>query len=105
MPWTREGSRLTLLLEGVSDPRFWRMIWFCVAQALSTMDLGRVKALALNKIVSKLGYNHVTVFIDLDRKQKPVIFVTPQYRRDGLRHIASLPSRHRRKLPRRQRHQ
>ncbi|TAN34090.1 ISL3 family transposase, partial [Patescibacteria group bacterium] len=26
---------------------------------------------------SKRGHNYVTVFIDLDRKQKPVIFVTP----------------------------
>ncbi|CAO0822397.1 hypothetical protein DFAR_3000006 [Desulfarculales bacterium] len=41
------------------------------------MDLGGAKAVALDETVSKLGHNYATVFIDLDRKQKPVIFVTP----------------------------
>ncbi|CAO0824723.1 hypothetical protein DFAR_850021 [Desulfarculales bacterium] len=96
MPWTREGSRLTLLFEqaaitlvqempvlaaariiGVSDTRLWRVIWFYVTQTLSKMDLGGVKAVALDETVSKRGYNYITVFIDLDRKRKPVIFVIP----------------------------
>ena len=47
-----------------------------MAQALSKMDLGGVKAVALDETASKRGHNYVTVFIDLDRKQKPVIFVT-----------------------------
>ncbi|CAO0821877.1 hypothetical protein DFAR_2710006 [Desulfarculales bacterium] len=49
-------------------------------QALSKMDLvrgGGGKAVARDETASKRGYNYVTVFIDLDRKQKPVIFVTP----------------------------
>ena len=96
VPWTREGSRFTLLFEqaamtlvrempvlaaariiGVSDTRLWRVVQFYVAQALSKMDLGGVKAVALDETASKRGHNYVTVFIDLDRKQKPVIFVTP----------------------------
>ncbi|CAO0822735.1 hypothetical protein DFAR_3280004 [Desulfarculales bacterium] len=35
------------------------------------------KAVALNEIASKRGHNYITIFIDLDRKQKPAIFVTP----------------------------
>ncbi|CAO0824539.1 hypothetical protein DFAR_710002 [Desulfarculales bacterium] len=53
------------------------MVQFYVAQALSKMDLGRIKVVALDETASKRGYNYVTVFIDLDRKQKPAIFVTP----------------------------
>ncbi|CAO0820747.1 hypothetical protein DFAR_1860031 [Desulfarculales bacterium] len=96
MPWTREGRRFTLLFEQaaitlvremsvlaaariieVSDIRLWRMAQFYVAQALSKMDLGGVKAVALDGTASKRGHNYVTIFIGLGRKQKPVIFVTP----------------------------
>ncbi|CAO0822272.1 transposase [Desulfarculales bacterium] len=96
MPWTREVSRFTLLLEqaamilvrempvlvaariiGASDTRLWRVVQFYVAQTLSKMDLGGVKAVALDETASKQSYNYVIVFIDLDREQKPVIFVIP----------------------------
>ncbi|EKD98675.1 MAG: hypothetical protein ACD_23C00315G0001, partial [uncultured bacterium] len=102
-PWAREGSRFTLLFEqaaltlvrempvlavariiGVSDTRLWRVVQYYVAQALSRMDLGGVKAVALDETASKRGHNYVTVFIDLDRKQKPVIFVTPGKGKDCL---------------------
>ncbi|CAO0824313.1 hypothetical protein DFAR_570026 [Desulfarculales bacterium] len=48
-----------------------------MAQTLSKVDLGGVKAVALDETASKRGHNYATVFIDLDRKQKPVIFVPP----------------------------
>ncbi len=95
-PWAREGSRFTLLFEqvamllvrempvsaaariiGVTDKRLWRVVHFYVARALSRLDLSSVKAVALDETASKRGHNYVTVFIDLDKKQKPVIFVTP----------------------------
>ncbi|CAO0820886.1 hypothetical protein DFAR_10009 [Desulfarculales bacterium] len=89
MPWTRQGSRVTLTLVRempvlavarfieISDTRFWLVVQFYVAQALSKIDLGGVKAVALDETAFKRGYNYVTVFIDLDRKQKSVISVTP----------------------------
>ncbi|CAO0820662.1 hypothetical protein DFAR_170008 [Desulfarculales bacterium] len=62
---------------GVSNMRLCLVIQVYVPQALSKIDLGGVKAVALDQIASKRGHNYVTVFIDLGRKQKPVIFVTP----------------------------
>lgn len=95
-PWAREGSSFTLLFEqaaltlvrempvlaaariiGVSDTRLWRVVHHYVGQALSGLDLSTVKAVALDETASKRRHNYVTVFIDLDRKKKPVIFVTP----------------------------
>jgi len=95
-PWAREGSRFTLLFEqaamtlvrempvlaaariiGISDTRLWRVVHYYVARALARLDLSGVKAVALDETACKRRHNYVTVFIDLDRKQKPVIFVTP----------------------------
>ena len=95
-PWAREGSRFTLLFEqaamtlvrempvlaaariiGISDTRLWRVVHYYVAQALARLDLSGVRAVALDETACKRRHNYVTVFIDLDRKQKPVIFVTP----------------------------
>jgi transposase len=96
VPWAREGSRFTLLFEqaavilarempvlaaarivGITDQRLWRIIEHYVGQAVARLDLGRLKAVGLDETASKRGHNYVTVFIDLDRRQKPVIFVTP----------------------------
>ncbi|CAO0823061.1 hypothetical protein DFAR_3460040 [Desulfarculales bacterium] len=33
--------------------------------------------MSLDETASKRGHDYVIVFIDLDRKQKPIIFVTP----------------------------
>ena len=96
VPWAREGSRFTLLFEqaavilarempvlaaariiGITDQRLWRIIEHYVGQAVARLDLGRLKADGLDETASKRGHNYVTVFIDLDAKQKPVVFVTP----------------------------
>jgi transposase len=102
-PWAREGSRFTLLFEqaamllvkempvlaasriiGVTDKRLWRVIQHYVTKAMSRLDLSQVKAVALDETASKRGHNYVTVFIDLDKKQKPVLFVTPGKGKDCL---------------------
>jgi transposase len=96
VPWARAGSRFTLLFEqaalilvrempvapaarfmGITDKRLWRILQHYVARAVGGLDLGAVRAVGLDETASKRGHNYVTVFIDMDRADKPVIFATP----------------------------
>jgi len=96
VPWARPGSRFTLLFEqaalvlvrempvlaaarfmGITDKRLWRIVEHYVRRAVAQLDLGGVRAVGLDETASKRGHNYVTVFIDMDRRDKPVIFVTP----------------------------
>jgi transposase len=96
VPWTRPGSRFTLLFEqaalilvrempvlaaarfmGITDKRLWRIVEHYVRQAVAGLDLRGVRAVGLDETASKRGHNYVTVFIDMDRRDKPVIFVIP----------------------------
>lgn len=96
VPWARPGSRFTLLFEqaalilvrempvlaaarfmGITDKRLWRIVEHYVRRAVAALDLRSVRAVGLDETASKRGHNYVTVFIDMDRRTKPVIFVTP----------------------------
>jgi transposase len=96
VPWARPGSRFTLLFEqaalilvrempvlaaarfmGITDKRLWRIVEHYVGRAVAGLDLAGVRAVGLDETASKRGHNYVTVFIDMDRRDKPVIFVTP----------------------------
>ena len=96
VPWARADSRFTLLFEqaalilarempvaaaarfmGITDKRLWRILQHYVACAVGELDLGSVRAVGLDETASKRGHNYVTVFIDMDRANKPVIFATP----------------------------
>ena len=96
VPWARPDSRFTLLFEqaalilarempvaaaarfmGITDKRLWRILQHYVARAVGELDLSEVRAVGLDETASKRGHNYVTVFIDMDRANKPVIFATP----------------------------
>ena len=96
VPWAREGSHFTLLFEQaaltlvrempvrtaarfmqVTDNRIWRIIAFYVNRAVQKLDLSNLKALSLDETKAKRHHRYVTVFVDLDRKEKPVVFATP----------------------------
>lgn len=96
VPWAREGSGFTLLFEqaalmlarempvraaaremAITDQRLWRIIGHYVGTALERLDLADLKAVAFDETASKRGHNYVTIFIDLDRKSRPVVFATP----------------------------
>ncbi len=62
---------------GVPDKRIWRVIKYYVGRALLEMDLSELKAIGLDETASKRGHNYVTVFIDMERTDKPVVFATP----------------------------
>jgi len=96
VPWARPGSRFTLLFEqaaivlvrempvlaaarfiGITDKRLWRIVGHYVHRAVAALDLRAVRAVGLDETAAKRGHKYVTVFIDMDRRTKPVIFVTP----------------------------
>jgi len=96
VPWARKGSDFTLLFEQaamtlmrempvlaaarfmeVTDKRLWRMMDHYVQQSISQWDLSKVKAIALDETASKRGHNYVTVFLDMQRADTPVIFAVP----------------------------
>jgi transposase len=96
VPWSRAGSRFTLLFEqaalmlvrempvlaaarfmGITDKRLWRIVEHYVRRAVGDLNLRGVRAVGLDETASKRGHNYVTVFIDMDRRNMPVIFVTP----------------------------
>ena len=96
VPWARPDSGFTLLFEqvalllmrempvsaaariiGVTDQRLWRVLQFYVRQAIERLDLRHVEAIALDETAARRGQEYVTVFIDLDAAERPVLFVTP----------------------------
>lgn len=96
VPWARKGSAFTLLFEQaaltlarempvsaaariieINDHRLWRIIEHYVTKAVAGFDLSKVQAVGLDETASKRGHNYVTVFIDMQRREKPVLFVTP----------------------------
>lgn len=96
VPWARKGSAFTLLFEqaaltlvrempvraaariiGITDHRLWRIVTHYVTRAVADFDLSDVEAVGLDETASKRGHNYVTVFIDMQRRDKPVLFVTP----------------------------
>ena len=64
-------------IVGVSYNHLWRVVQFYVAQALSNFELGGVKVETLGEAASKRSHSYLTIFIDRDRRQTPMIFVTP----------------------------
>jgi transposase len=113
VPWAREGSRFTLLFEqaaimlvrempvlaaariiGITDQRLWRIIEHYVTKAVESIDLTRVKAIGLDETAAKRGQTYVTVFIDLDRKRKPVVFVTPGRGKDTVARFKAFLAEH-----------
>lgn len=94
--WSRQGSGFTLLFEqvvmslarempvnavakhvGATDNRIWRIVRHYVSQAVRAMDLSALSGLGLDETASKRGHNYVTIFLDMDRATRPVIFATP----------------------------
>lgn len=113
VPWARPDSGFTVLFEqaaltlvrempvaaaarliGVTDKRLWRVIEFYVGRALDRLDLSDVAAVGLDETAAKRGHTYVTVFIDLDRTDKPVLFVTPGKGKDTVARFRAFLERH-----------
>jgi len=113
VPWARRGSAFTLLFEqaaltlarempvnaaariiGIGDKRLWRIVQHYVAQAVAQLDLSRVQAIGLDETASKRGHHYVTVFIDMERKAEPVLFVTPGKGKETLKAFRAFLEQH-----------
>jgi transposase len=113
VPWARADSGFTVLFEqaaltlvrempvaaaariiGVTDKRLWRVIAFYVTRALGRLDLSHVVAVGLDETTAKRRHHYVTVFIDLDRDDKPVLFVTPGKGKDTITHFKAFLEHH-----------
>jgi transposase len=96
VPWARTGSQFTLLFEqaamllvkempvksaaqymAITDKSLWRVVEHYVNKAVSKLDLSSLVCFGLDETSAKKNHNYVTIFIDLDRKSKPVVFATP----------------------------
>ena len=109
----------------ITDKRLWRVVEHYAAKAITRFDLSSVEAVGLDETASTRGHNQVTVFIDMQRRKEPVLFATPGKSkkrqedaeavcavsadtqeiaggdpRGRLRHVASIPERHRRSAAR-----
>ena len=61
----------------ITDKRLWRIVEYYVGKAVERLDLSGLAAVGLDETAAKRGHTNMTVFIDLDRRDKPVVFVTP----------------------------
>ncbi len=64
-------------LMGITDKSLWRIVIHHVERAMSGLDLSFVQAVAVDETASGRWHQYVTVFIDLDRGKRSVIFVVP----------------------------
>jgi transposase len=113
VPWAREGSRFTLLFEHaalmlvrempvlaaariieITDQRLWRIVTHYVGKAVERLDLGKLAAVGLDETAAKRGQKYVTVFIDLDRQNKPVVFVTPGHGKETVARFKAFLTEH-----------
>ena len=113
VPWAREGSKFTLLFEQaamalvrempvkatarimeITDKRLWRVVKHYVAKAIALFDLSDLRAVGLDETSSKRRHNYVTIFIDMEKRQEPVLFVTSGKGKGTLEEFAAFLKSH-----------
>lgn len=113
VPWARQGSGFTLLFEqallilcrdilvikvaevaDVSDHRIWRVLEHYVNKAISKMDLSQMNGIGVDETASKRRHKYVTVFVDMDRETKPVVFATSGKGKDTFSKFANFLIEH-----------
>lgn len=96
VPWARKGSRFTLLFEQaalilvrempvlaasrimqISDKGLWRIVFHYVNKAISGLDLSYVQSLGVDETSSGKGHQYVSIFVDMDRGKRSVLFAVP----------------------------
>ncbi len=96
VPWSRKGSAFTLLFKRaaltlvrempvnaaariieITGKRLWRIVEHYVDKAIVQFELPGVEAIGLDESTGKREHNYVTVFIDMEKRQEPLLFATP----------------------------
>lgn len=112
IPWARQGSSFTLLFEQaamtlvrempvssaariieITDKRLWRIVEYYVGIAMSKLDLSTVAGIGLDE-TSFSGHDYITIFVDLDRSSRPVIFATPGKGKECIREFKTHMQKH-----------
>lgn len=94
VPWARQGSGFTLLMEAAMltfakqmpvaplarmarehDTRVWRVIEHHVAAARAGLDFSAVTKVGMDETSARRGQDYVSIFMDLDERR--VMFATP----------------------------
>jgi transposase len=95
VPWAREGSGMTLLLEAMvlelcaympvrkvasmlrmKDKQIWRRIEHYVAEARAKVDMSQVKHIGIDEISWKKGLAYISVVHELEPQSKRLLFAT-----------------------------
>lgn len=63
-------------------------------KAMNCLDLSYLCGLGLDETVSKRVHNFVTIFVDMDREERPVIFATPGKGKETLREFVLFLEEH-----------
>lgn len=96
VPWSRPDSGFTFLFEAMvmvmaphmpiaalarhvreHDTRVWRILHHHVDEARSRADFFDVKQVGLDETSKGKGHDYVTIFVDLDLRNRRVLYVTP----------------------------
>jgi transposase len=96
VPWARPGVGFTLLMEAFilvlvqggmtpaqaarlideHDTRLWRVLQHYVDKARQEADFSGVTAIGVDETSRSRGHNYISVFMDLDRDNRRVLFAT-----------------------------
>ena len=71
-----------------------RVLQHYAFEALNRFDLSTVHAIALDETVNKRGQQYVTVFVDMERDVRQVLFATPGKWKECLREFARFLENH-----------
>ncbi|MCG6658047.1 ISL3 family transposase [Halomonas campisalis] len=113
VPWARPGSDFTLLFEQaamslvkempvlavsrqleISDKRLWRIVHHYVGRMLGELDLSSVATVGVDETASRRGHRYVTVFLDMQRQQEPVLFAVPGHGKDAIKAFSAFLAEH-----------
>ncbi|MBB3233116.1 transposase [Halomonas stenophila] len=109
----RPGSDFTLLFEHaamslvkempvlavsrqleISDKRLWRIVHHYGGRMLGELDLSSVATVGVDETASQRRQRYVTVFLDMQRQQEPVLFAVPGHGKAAIKAFSAFLVEH-----------